>query len=178
MCSNGGSPLHQLFVSCSAGSDVLQWAHSSRLTYHPGLLWRLWHFLRQRFWSLSMDRDVKAFIWACLVCAREKTSHQPPAGLLNPLDNPWHPWSHIAMDFVTGPSPSVGNNAILTVVECLSKAVHFIPLPKLPSAAKTGDLLVGHVFHLHSFPKDIASDRGPQFISHVWRAFCAALEPQ
>lgn len=63
-----------------------------------------------------MDRDVKAFIWASLVCAQEKSSHQPPAGLLNPLDNSWCPWSHIAVDFVTGCPPSLGNNAIFTVV--------------------------------------------------------------
>lgn len=130
----------------------------------------LWHFLRQRFWWPSMDRDVKHFIWACLVFAREKSSHQP-------LDNLWRPWSHIAVDFVTGPPPWVGNNAILTMVDCFSKAVHFVPLPKLPSSAKTGDLLVRHVFRLHSFPIDIASDQGPQFTSQVWSAFCAALEP-
>ena len=39
---------------------------------------------------------------------------------------------------VTGLSPSDGNTAILTVVDLFSKAAHFIPLPKLPSAKETG----------------------------------------
>lgn len=38
-----------------------------------------------------------------------------------------------------------------------------------------GDLLVCHVFHLHSIPRDIKSERGPQFTSRVWQSFCAAL---
>ncbi len=48
--------------------------------------------------------------------------------------------------------------------------------PKLlPSARETADLMVKHVFHLHNIPLDIASDRGPQFISQVWKSFCQAL---
>lgn len=79
------------------------------------------------------------------------------------------------MDFVTGLPPSEGNTTILTVVERFAKAVHFIPLPKLPSALETADLLVLHVFRLHGIPVDVVSDRGPQFASQVWKAFCRAL---
>ncbi|KAJ8381441.1 hypothetical protein SKAU_G00022190 [Synaphobranchus kaupii] len=37
------------------------------------------------------------------------------------------------------------------------------------------ELLVLHVVRLHGIPSDIVSDRGPQFSSQVWRAFCVAL---
>ncbi|KAK9533156.1 hypothetical protein VZT92_008305 [Zoarces viviparus] len=83
--------------------------------------------------------------------------------------------SHIAVDFVTGLPPSGGNTTILTIVDRFSKAVHFIPLPKLPSAMETADLLVLHVFRLHGIALDIVSDRGPQFSSQVWKAFCREL---
>lgn len=106
----------------------------------------LWHFLRQRFWWPSMEQDVKAFIWVCLVCAQEKSSHQPPAGLLNPLDNHWRPWSHIAVDFVTSPPPSDVNNAILTVVDWFSQAVHFVHLPKLLPHQRLGTSLSSMFF--------------------------------
>lgn len=36
-------------------------------------------------------------------------------------------------------------------------------------------MLVEHVFRLHGIPVDIVSDRGPQFISQVWKSFCNAL---
>ena len=61
------------------------------------------------------------------------------------------------------------------MIDRFSKAAHFIALPKLPSSRETADLLVQHVFRLHGIPTDIVSDRGPQFTSQVWRAFCGAL---
>ena len=71
--------------------------------------------------------------------------------------------------------PSDGNTVVLTIVNRFSKAVHFVPLSKLPSALETANLLVLHVFRLHGIPQDIVSDRGPQFSSRVWKAFCQAL---
>lgn len=109
------------------------------------------------------------------VCARGKASHQPSAGLLLPLSVPTCPWSHVALDFVTGLPPSQGNTTILTTVDRFSKAVHYVALPKLPTAHETAELMVQHVFRLHGIPSDIVSDRGPQFISQVWKAFCQAL---
>uniref|UniRef100_A0A3B3BQW6 Integrase catalytic domain-containing protein n=1 Tax=Oryzias melastigma TaxID=30732 RepID=A0A3B3BQW6_ORYME len=35
--------------------------------------------------------------------------------------------------------------------------------------------MVNHVFRHHRIPMDVVSDRGPQFSSQVWRAFCSAL---
>ena len=46
---------------------------------------------------------------------------------------------------------------------------------KLPSAAETADLLISHVVRLHGIPLDIVSDRGPQFTSRVWQAFCRGI---
>eukprot|EP00066_Takifugu_rubripes_P011978 XP_011601244.1 PREDICTED: uncharacterized protein LOC105416325 [Takifugu rubripes] len=170
----GGCPPNRLFVPVAVRSEVLHWAHSSRLTCHPGIN-RSLHFLRQRFWWPSMARDTKDYIAACPVYSRGKASHQPPAGLLQPLEIPRRPWSHIAVEFITGLPPSQGHEVVLTVVDRFSKSAHFIPLPKLPSAAETGELLVQHVFRLHGLPTDIVSDRGPQFCSQVWRSFCSAL---
>ncbi len=112
---------------------------------------------------------------ACSVCARGKTSNRPPEGLLQPLSVPPRPWSHIALDFVTALPPSLGNTVVLTVVDRFSKAAHFIPLPKLPSAKETAATVVDHVFRIHGLPADVVSDRGPQFVSKFWREFCRLL---
>ncbi len=104
-----------------------------------------------------------------------KGSNRPPVGLLRPLSIPSRPWSHIAMDFVTGLPPSSGNTVVLTVVDRFSKAVHFIPLPKLPSARETAVIVLDHVFRIHGLPVDVVSDRGPQFSSRFWTEFCRLL---
>uniref|UniRef100_A0A9J8AF28 Uncharacterized protein n=1 Tax=Cyprinus carpio carpio TaxID=630221 RepID=A0A9J8AF28_CYPCA len=85
------------------------------------------------------------------------------------------PWSHIALDFVTGLPPSRGNTVVLTVVDRFSKAAHFIPLPKLPSAKETAQVVVDHIFRIHGLPVDVVSDRGPQFVSRFWKEFCRQI---
>ena len=67
------------------------------------------------------------------------------------------------------------NVLILTGVDRFSKMVHFVALPKLQSVAETADLLVTHVIRLHGIPQNIVSDRGPQFTSGVWQAFCRGI---
>lgn len=166
-----GCPRGRLFVPQAARSLVLTWGHASRIACHPGVH-RTLALVRQRFWWPSMAANVRTFIAAC---ARSKTSHRPPAGLLQPQPIPSRPWSHIAVDFVTGLPLSEGNDTILTVVDRFSKAVHFVPLPKLRSALETANLLINHVFRLHGITLDIVSDRGPQFTSQVWKTFCKAL---
>ncbi len=102
-------------------------------------------------------------------------SDDASAGFLRPLPIPSPPWSHIALDFVTGLPPSAGNTVVLTVVDRFSKAAHFIPLPKLPSAKETAQLMVDHVFKIHGLPTDVVSDRGPQFTSQFWGEFCRLI---
>ncbi len=128
--------------------------------------------ISQSFWWPTRERDIRRFVASCHVCAQTKPSNTPPAGLLRPLPIPSRSWSHIALDLVTGLPLSAGNTVILTVVNRFSKAAHFIPLPKLPSACETAQVMVDHVFKIHGLPSDIVSDRGPQFASQFWREFC------
>lgn len=110
-----------------------------------------------------MTQDDRDHIAACPVCVRGKSSHQPPAGLFQPLKIPQCHWSHITVDFLTGLPPSEGHQVILTIVDQFSKTAHFIPLSKLSSAAETRELLIRYVFHFHRIPRDILSNRAPQF---------------
>ena len=167
-------PANLLFVPLSVRSDVLIWGHSSNLSCHPGVT-RTTAFIQRRFWWPQMREDVKAFVSACSVCAANKVPHSPPSGFLQPLPIPRRPWSHIALDFITGLPLSNTFTTILTIVDRFSKAVHFVPLTKLPSAKDTASLLVQHVIRPHGIPTDIVSDRGPQFTARFWKAFCTLL---
>lgn len=169
-----GCPPDHLFVPPSVRSDVLLWGHTSKLTCHPGIR-RTLDFLSRKFWWPSMGKDVRDFVLACTTCSQNKSSHSAPFGCLLPLPTPRRPWSHVSLDFVTGLPVSNGNTVILTVVDRFSKAAHFIPLPKLPSAKETAQLMIHHVFRLHGLPVDVVSDRGPQFSAQFWKAFCTLI---
>lgn len=167
-------PNGTLYVPPSLRSDVITWAHNSRNACHGGVT-RTLNLVRRRFFWPSMNPDIREYIAAFSICARSKSSNFPPAGLLHPLPTPSRPWSHIALDFVTGLPLSQGNSVILTIIDRFSKFVCFVPLPQLPTATETAGVLVNQVFRNHGIPSDIVSERGPQFVSQVWRAFCSAL---
>ncbi|KAI2664152.1 Transposon Tf2-6 polyprotein [Labeo rohita] len=165
------TPTGRLFVPDHLRKEVLQWGHDSTLAGHQGVQ-RTISFIGRAFWWRTLRRDVQEYVQACNICARSKTTNSPSTGELQPLPIPKRPWSHISVDFVTGLPDSQGKNTILTIVDRFSKAVHLVALTGLPSAKTTAELILEHVVRLHGFPKDIVSDRGPQFTGKFWQAFC------
>ncbi len=138
--------------------------HYFKIACHPGVNCTI-------FWF----NDFGGSLWLVTSAVLDKTSNQPPAGFLQPLSVPSRPWSHIALDFVTALPPSQGNGVVLTVVDRFSKADHFIPLLKRPSARETAVTVIDHVFCMHGLPMDVVSDRGSQFVSKFWKEFCRLL---
>ncbi len=122
-----------------------------------------------------MARDVRRFVQGCKECAISKSSRHLPSGKLLPLPVPNRPWSHLGVDFVTDLPASDGNTCILVIVDRFSKSCRLIPLKNLPTAMMTAELMFNHVFRYFGIPEDIVSDRGPQFISHVWQNFFKLL---
>ncbi|KAI2649275.1 Transposon Tf2-6 polyprotein [Labeo rohita] len=165
------TPTGRLFVPSALRREVLQWGHDSTLAGHPGVQ-RTASFISRAFWWRTLRRDVQEYVQACTICARSKNINAPSTGELQPLPVLKRPWSHISLDFVTGRPDSQGKNTILTIVDRFSKAVHLVALTGLPSAKTTAELILEHVVRLHGFPKDIVSDRGPQFMAKFWQAFC------
>ncbi|KAI2643005.1 Transposon Tf2-8 polyprotein [Labeo rohita] len=85
------------------------------------------------------------------------------------------PWSHIGVDFVTDLPAAEGNTCILVMVDRFSKMCKFFHLKGLPTAMETAETLFQQLFRHFGLPEEIVSDRGPQFISHVWKAFFKLL---
>ncbi|KAL0147882.1 hypothetical protein M9458_056803 [Cirrhinus mrigala] len=160
------TPTGRLFVPSALRQEVLQWGHDSTLAGHPGVQ-RTTNFITRAFWWRTLRRDIQEYVQA-----RSKNTNAPSTGELQPLPVPKRPWTHISLDFVTGLPDSQGKNTILTIVDRFSKAVHLVALPGLPSAKSTAELILEHVVRLHGSPKDIVSDRGPQFTAKFWQAFC------
>lgn len=143
----------------------------SQLSCHPRMNKTIYP-LRRHFWWPTLDNDASSLLHVPHVL---RARHKSPAGLLQPLPMPGRPWSHIALDFASGLPVSKGNTAILTVVDCFSKAAHFVALSKRPTALEAANLLVNHVFRIHGLPSGIVSERGPQFISRVSKAFARTI---
>lgn len=68
-----------------------------------------------------------------------------------------------------------GFNAILMVVDWLTKMRHVVPCRDTCSALELANLYLNNVFQYHELPESIVSDCGPQFTSDFWKAFCELL---
>jgi transposase InsO family protein len=79
------------------------------------------------------------------------------------------------MDFKSFPRNKNGYNAILVVVDRLSKQAFSLPCFKTTTAKDIAELYIQHIYHTKGVPDTIVSDRGPQFISDFWREFYQIL---
>jgi transposase InsO family protein len=81
------------------------------------------------------------------------------------------------MDFITRlPTSTKQNDAIMVVVDKLSKSAHFIPIKSTYKAIDIAQIFMKEVFRLHGMPKEIVSDIDTKFTSNFWKSLMAGLE--
>jgi len=71
----------------------------------------------------------------------------------------------LSVDFVVELPSSSGHDAVMTVVDSVSKRVHFIPTHMTVTAEGATRLFLHQVWKLHSLLKCVISDCRPQFIA-------------
>jgi len=60
---------------------------------------------------------------------------------------------------------SSGHDAVMTVVDSISKRVHFVPMHTTVTVEGVARLFLHHVWKLHGLPKRVVSDHRPQFVA-------------
>jgi hypothetical protein len=124
---------------------------------------------RQYYWP-DMKREIAGYIAKCLECKKVNAEHRYPTGLLQPLSIPEWKWEVVTMDFITGfPRTSKQHDAIMVVVDKLTKDAHFIPLKTTQKENNVADIYMREVTRLHGIPKTIMSDRDSKFTSKFWK---------
>ena len=94
-----------------------------------------------------------------------KTFPTAPVGKLMPNRIPYRRWQIISVDLITELPQSHGYDSILVAVDCLSKRAHFIATTSDITSLGVARLFRDSVWKLHGLPKEVLSDRGPQFVS-------------
>ena len=74
-----------------------------------------------------MIADINRYINNCYACRRAKVPRDKKFGLLKPLPVPEQRWKDIAIDFIMELPELEGCNAILSVIDRLTKIRYFIP---------------------------------------------------
>ena len=110
------------------------------------------------YWP-RMNQDIRKYVSTCDVCQKIKHRRQASPGLLQPLPIPADPFEVITMDFFTELPESDQFNAILVVVDKLTKYGHFIPTHSTATAKETAQLVFQHIIAHYGLPRQFISDR-------------------
>lgn len=154
---------------------ILRECHDIPIAGHLGRDKTLTNITSSFFWP-QIRRDVAQYVQQCQVCQQSKATNQKPFGLHRPLDIPTRRWEQVHMDFITAlPMSKDGHDAILTVIDRLTKTAVFIPTIKAISAKATARLFFDYVFRHYGMPSVIISDRDPRFTSNFWKEFLELL---
>jgi hypothetical protein len=154
---------------------ILYEHHDAPTAGHVGVTKTTRNVSRLFYWP-KLHQEVKQYVLSCLPCQSNKPSNQTPVGLLQPLPIPETRWETTSMDFITQlPVTKQGNDAIMVVVDKLSKKAHFIATKTNVSAPDVATLFFREVVRHHGVPKNVISDRDPRFTSMFWKALWQQL---
>jgi hypothetical protein len=82
----------------------------------------------------------------------------------------------ISVDFIVELPESHGYNAIMNIVDSVTKRAHFIPTHTTITAKGAARLYLWDVWKHHGTPRVVLSDRGSQFVAGFMRELYKLLE--
>ncbi len=149
---------------------ILHEVHDSPYCGHSGVSRTIRSLIRHGLWWPSFRSDARTYVRNCAMCQRNKVLPFSLETLLNPLPVPERLWQVATMDFITDlPLTAMGHDALLVIVDKLSKYCILIPTTKTAGAEVTADLVFDNLVCHHGMPEDILSDRDPIFRSKFWQ---------
>lgn len=92
-----------------------------------------------------------------------------------PIPIPHECWEVGSMDFITGLPVSEGFDAIMTVVDKLSKRPKYTAMKTTDDAELVAHLFFDSVLRHPGTPTVIISDRDPKFASKFWKSLAALM---
>jgi len=144
--------------------DLQRWivslCHDTKIAGHPGH-WKTLELVSRNYWWSQMSRYIRQYISICDLCLRTKPIRQALVGELHPLQIPDSQWDTLSVDFVVELPLSSRHDAVITVVDSVSKWAHFILTHMMVTAKGAARLFLHQVWKLHSLPKCVVSDHEP-----------------
>jgi transposase InsO family protein len=149
-------------------ADIIAHHHDTPLAGHYGRHKTAERILRNYWWP-TIHRDIKTYVTGCETCQRVKPRRLPAKTPLHPFEPPSRPWELVTTDLI-GPLPeSQGCNAILTIVDWLSKQVIFEPTNVELTSEGFAKILRDRVIREHGLFRRLIHDRDTRFVSKYIR---------
>jgi len=139
---------------------VVSLCHDTKVARYPEH-WKTLELVSRDYWWPQMSRYIRQYVSICNLCLRTKPMRQVLVGELHPLQIPDSRWDTLSIDFVVELPSSSRHDAVMTVVDSVSKQVHFIPMHTTVMAEGAARLFLHQVWKLHGLLKCVISDCGP-----------------
>lgn len=161
---------YRLYIPSSLVQPMLLNYHENPLSGHAGIFKTYKRIYEVAYWP-GMWTEVKHFIKQCVICQSLKADNQKPAGKMQQTAVKG-PNEMLGIDLM-GPLPrsSERNEYLLVVVDYFTRWVEFTPL-RTATATTIARFLRKDIFTRWGIPSYILSDRGPQFVSSIFRELC------
>lgn len=135
------------------------------------------HLIQNTYWWPRMWKSVETYVRGCDTCQRSKARNVKPAGKLQSLPIPTRKWGSVSMDFIVSlPRTKAGFDAIMVVVDRLTKFARFIPTTSNYDAPEVARLFVEHVYANHGMPDELITDRDKIFVGGFWKSVAKQLQ--
>ncbi len=154
--------------------DIVHAHHDTPVAGHPGR-WKTLELVSRNYWWPGLSRYVARYVAGCDTCQRVKSFPARKAGKLMPNKVPDRRWQVISVDVIGELPLSQGFDAIMVVVDRLSKRIHTIPTTTQMDSVGVARLFLEHVWRHHGLPDEVISDRGTTFISKFSRELSRLL---
>jgi len=99
---------------------VVSLCHDTKVAGYPGH-WKTLELVSRDYWWPQMSRYIGQYIGTCDLCLRTKPIRQAPVSKLHPLWIPDSQWDTLSVDFVVELPLSSRHDAVMTVVDSVSK---------------------------------------------------------
>ena len=119
--------------------------------------------IQQNYYWPGMIWDINKYVDGCPICPKVKPVRDKPIGELKPTEIPKQPWDIIAVDFVRELPESAGKNCIMNVIDRHSKLLYSGACNTKISAEGAAKLFLETAWQYEGLPRQVISDRGPQF---------------
>jgi len=139
---------------------VVSLCHDMKVAGHPGC-WKTLELVSRDYWWPQISRYIGQYISTCDLCLRMKPIRQAPVSELHSLQIPDSQWDMLSVDFMVELLLSSGHDAVMTVVDSVSKQAHFILTHTTVTAEGAARLSLHQVWKLHGLPKCVILDHGP-----------------
>ena len=106
---------------------------------------KTYNTLHHKYFWPNIYKQVDAYCTSCLICQGARVIRGKQPGQLQPLPIPTKAWDVFSMDFITGLPESVAYgekyDAILVVVNKLSKMCHYVPCSSDMTAKELAEVI-------------------------------------